>query len=387
VLPLISFSSFVRFNDHTRRLPISGAPAAIEDYPAFSKFLAGGRFSSDDAQEVIVTEDCLRQFSAEWARERRTRRNNAGRITRPSAPPKTEEERAREASEVIGKEITLLTLRTANAAPSSVFGIPLLMPSAPAAGQAADASNDERFERHAFRIVGVLPSERGPGGPNINFMMPNSQMIVPIEQARRFREANRDPMSQMSQAITGEMSYPSAEVRVMDPTHVESVEAQLKQLGLRAFSITNQIDSIKRVFLIVNSSLALIGGLALLVASFGISNTMIMSIRERTREIGIMKAIGGSDGEIMRIFFVEASLIGFSGGVLGVLGGWVVDLIANALANRWIVQQATYIEFFSIPWYLWSGAIAFAILISLLAAIYPALHAAKVDPIKALRHE
>ena len=115
---------------------------------------------------------------------------------------------------------------------------------------------------------------------------------------------------------------------------------------------------------------------------------MIMSIRERTREIGIMKAIGGSNGEIMKIFFVEASLIGFSGGVFGVIGGWLIDTIANFIVNRFVIQQASsQIQFFSIPWYLWGGAIGFAVFVSMLAAIYPAFHAAKVDPIKALRHE
>jgi putative ABC transport system permease protein len=166
---------------------------------------------------------------------------------------------------------------------------------------------------------------------------------------------------------------------------------QLEKMGFRSFSITTQMDEINRIFLIVNSSLALIGGIALLVASFGISNTMIMSIRERTREIGIMKAIGGSDSEIMRIFFVEASLIGFAGGVIGVVCGWGIDRVANTLANRWILRQAgetvRHIEFFSIPWYLWGGAILFAVLVSLIAAIYPAMRAAKVDPIRALRYE
>jgi putative ABC transport system permease protein len=116
-----------------------------------------------------------------------------------------------------------------------------------------------------------------------------------------------------------------------------------------------------------------------------------MSIRERTREIGVMKAIGGSDGEIMRIFFVEASLIGLTGGALGVLGGWGIDRVANTLANRWILNQVGQavrrIEFFAIPWYLSTGAILFALLISLIAATYPAMRAAKVDPIKALRYE
>ncbi|MGH9842752.1 MAG: ABC transporter permease, partial [Blastocatellia bacterium] len=172
---------------------------------------------------------------------------------------------------------------------------------------------------------------------------------------------------------------------------IKPVTEKLTQMGFRPFSVTTQLDEIERIFLIINSSLALIGGIALLVASFGISNTMIMSIRERTREIGIMKAIGGSDGEVMRIFFVEACLIGLFGGMLGVAAGWAIDRVANSLANRYVAQQAGQamrrIEFFSIPWYLSLGAILFAVVISLIAAIYPARHAAKVDPIKALRHE
>jgi putative ABC transport system permease protein len=200
-------------------------------------------------------------------------------------------------------------------------------------------------------------------------------------------------MERMGDALMGQAdeSYRAVELRVADPSRIKPVTAKLEQLGFRAFSVTNQLEEIERIFLIINSSLALLGGIALLVASFGISNTMIMSIRERTREIGIMKAIGGSDGEIMRIFFVEACLIGLLGGTLGVIAGWLVDSVANVLANRWITRQIgqamRHVDFFSIPWYLWVGAIVFAVLISLIAAIYPARHAAKVDPIKALRHE
>jgi ABC-type antimicrobial peptide transport system permease subunit len=174
---------------------------------------------------------------------------------------------------------------------------------------------------------------------------------------------------------------------VIDPSRVREVEQHIKKLGFNSFSLTNQIDEIRYVFLIVNGALALLGGIALLVASFGIANTMIMSILERTREIGIMKAIGGSDGEIMRIFFIEASLIGFAGGVVGVISGWGVDRIANYYVNKYVVKQAPWVEFFSIPWYLAASAIAFAVLVSLIAAIYPAMRAARVDPIKALRHD
>ena len=176
-------------------------------------------------------------------------------------------------------------------------------------------------------------------------------------------------------------------MQVVDPTQTQIVHTELKKRGFNVFPLPN-LDEIKRVFLFVNGALALIGGIALLVASFGISNTMIMSIRERTREIGIMKAIGGSDAEIMKIFFFEACLIGFMGGLFGVLIGWAVTSIANPIVNKYVVQSATtYIQFFSIPWYLWGSAILFAMFIALLAALYPASQAARIDPIKALRHD
>jgi ABC-type antimicrobial peptide transport system permease subunit len=75
------------------------------------------------------------------------------------------------------------------------------------------------------------------------------------------------------------------------------------------------------------------------------------------------------------------------GGVCGVIAGWAIDRTANWAVNKWMVRQTDYIEFFSIPWYLWGGAIIFAMVVSLVAAIYPALRAARVDPIRALRHD
>jgi ABC-type antimicrobial peptide transport system permease subunit len=113
-----------------------------------------------------------------------------------------------------------------------------------------------------------------------------------------------------------------------------------------------------------------------------------MSILERTREIGIMKAIGGSDGDIRRIFLIEASAIGFFGGMAGVLLGWLVGRIINIGANLYIEQQGgTAGNLFSLPFWLIGGAIGFSIAISLMAGSYPAARAARLDPIQALRHD
>jgi putative ABC transport system permease protein len=384
VLPNFSFSSYVRFEGRTRRAFIGGAPQAIEYNPRFKKFLAGRHFTSDDAREVVVTERFI-----SWVRSKK--KPDGNRRRRPGgpfqlAPTRSEEERAREASGVLGGEVILMLPRDQNAAPSSVFGIPIIDVAMNENGDSSSEFGDQ-YEERVYRIVGVLKAE---DGFDINNFM-ETDMFIPLGQAKEFRDANRDPMSRIGELLAGDTGYQNAEVRVKDVSQVENIKEEIKKRGFRAWSLTNQVEEVNRVFLIVNSALALIGGISLLVASFGISNTMIMSIRERTREIGVMKAIGGSDGEIMRIFFVEASLIGVTGGALGVLGGWGIDRVANTLANRWILQQVGQtvrrIEFFSIPWYLSTGAILFALVISLIAAIYPAMRAARVDPIKALRYE
>src|SRR5262245_9453143 len=384
VLPNFSFQNYVRFEGRTRRAFIGGAPQSVEYNPRFKKFLAGHHFTSEGAREAVVTERFI-----SWVRSKN--KPNGNRRRRPGghfqmAPTRSEEERAREAKEILGKEVVFLTLSERNATPSSVFGIPIIDVSMNENGDSMPGLG-EQFEERAYRVVGVLKAE---DGFDVNNFM-ELDMFIPLEQAKEFRESNRDPMSRISELLAGDTGYQNAEVRVTDVALVESVKEDIKKRGFRAWSLSNQVEEVKRVFLIVNSALALIGGISLLVASFGISNTMIMSIRERTREIGVMKAIGGSDGEIMRIFFVEASLIGLAGGALGVLGGWGIDRLANMLANRWILnsvgQAIRRIEFFSIPWYLSTGAILFAIVVSLIAAIYPAMRAAKVDPIKALRYE
>jgi ABC-type antimicrobial peptide transport system permease subunit len=167
------------------------------------------------------------------------------------------------------------------------------------------------------------------------------------------------------------------------------VRQKLTEAGFGSFSIVDQLEQIRTVFLILDSVLGLLGGISLLVASFGIANTMIMSILERTREIGIMKAIGAEDREIRLIFFFEAAVIGITGGILGTLLAWGIDGIANRLAYRFVLkpQGASFIDFFSLPPYLSLGAILFALLVSIVAALYPASRAARIDPVKALRHD
>ena len=159
-------------------------------------------------------------------------------------------------------------------------------------------------------------------------------------------------------------------------------------MKFNVFSLADQFKEIRQSFLIMDGILGAIGTIALIIAGLGIMNTMIMSILERTREIGIMKAIGGSELQIRMIFFVEAGVIGFIGALFGLVLGWGVTLIANKIANAVTMPIGeTYVNFFYFPPWLIFGAIAFSIILSLAAGVYPAIRASRVDPVKALRHD
>jgi ABC-type antimicrobial peptide transport system permease subunit len=126
----------------------------------------------------------------------------------------------------------------------------------------------------------------------------------------------------------------------------------------------------------------------LAVASIGIINTLVMAILERRREIGVMKAIGASDGDLRGLFFAEAGAMGMFGGVLGVALGWTIGRVINLGTNVYLKRQHfPPEEIWFVPWWLVAAAIAFSIVVSLLSGLYPAGRAAKLDPVQALRYE
>jgi putative ABC transport system permease protein len=232
-----------------------------------------------------------------------------------------------------------------------------------------------------FRVIGIVEHETGPfavaGGV--------SGVMIPLERAK---DISATAMQALLRAGAGPRTYPAAIVKVARARSTQDVEDRIKKLGFSAFSMNDAIQGAKRAFIILDIVLSLIGSIALAVSSLGIMNTMVMSILERTREIGIMKAIGGSDADVRRIFLIEASAIGLLGGVAGVVLGWAVGRIINFGANIYIQQQGgTPGNLFSLPLWLIGGAIGFSIAISLLAGSYPAGRAARLDPIQALRHD
>jgi putative ABC transport system permease protein len=235
-----------------------------------------------------------------------------------------------------------------------------------------------------FRIVGILEREPGPdfGGGLFGAIM------LPLRKAQELGSYDLTNPQALLQQLSDKRAYMSVTVKVRKPQDIDEVEKTIKDMGYSAFSLNDMLQGAKKAFVLLDLLLSLTGSVALTVASLGIVNTMVMSILERTREIGIMKAIGGSDGDIRRIFLVEASVIGLAGGIAGMVLGWSVGRAINFGANIYIKSQGGSPEnMFLLPWWLIMGGIAFSIVVSLLAGSYPAGRAARLDPIQALRHD
>ena len=190
-------------------------------------------------------------------------------------------------------------------------------------------------------------------------------------------------------AILEAEGYDMVTVRADDLTAVADVTTALQEMDLQTQSLETILDAANQVLALLQALLGSVGALALLVAALGVANTMMMAIYERTREIGVLKALGASRGEIRALFTVEAALIGLIGGLFGLLVGALLGRVVDWFAHRYLITEGvTGVGALSIvpPW-LALGALIFAALIGILAGLYPAARAARLDPVTALRHE
>ncbi|MBN1507799.1 MAG: ABC transporter permease [Sedimentisphaerales bacterium] len=234
-------------------------------------------------------------------------------------------------------------------------------------------------ESYRFSIVGV--AERMPFGGM-------SDVYIAPEAAGRMRKLSMTSIWDFFRPTGEAANYPSVTVKVRSVKDVAPVKKELESRGFRTWALMDQLGQMRIGFLIMDMFLIAIGMIGVTVASLGIVNTMVMSILERYREIGIMKAVGATDGDVQRIFLFESGTIGLLGGLFGLTLAWIVSMVINTIVNVIMTRQgAPYMSYFCFPWWLCLGAIVFSILISLAAGILPTRRAARVDPVVALRHD
>lgn len=185
--------------------------------------------------------------------------------------------------------------------------------------------------------------------------------------------------------------YESASVKVKDIKAVESVQKTIEELGFQTYSMESIREPLEQQTRTMQMILGGLGAISLLVAALGITNTMIMSIYERTREIGVMKVLGCVVGNIRTVFLMEAGLIGFVGGVLGCIFSFAISFVINSLASGGggvgglLGMGGTQISI--IPLWLVVSALVFSTLVGLVSGFSPANRAVKISALTAIKQE
>ncbi|MEY2767532.1 MAG: hypothetical protein RI939_1431 [Actinomycetota bacterium] len=241
---------------------------------------------------------------------------------------------------------------------------------------------DARKADETAVITGVVMGENGDG------------LSVDLEWAVRMNTmewTQKGPNGQtetMKESQIDRYGYSSVWVSLDDKKNADALMAEVAKLGYGAAAGQEEIDTQATVFTIIGAVLGGIGGIALLVAAIGVINTMVMATLERTREIGIMRAIGATKRTVRRLFRVEAGVLGFMGGLFGVAISFGVAIGLNQLLNKQLEDSGiTDRDIVSISPVIALVVLLITTLIGMLAGSLPARRAANMDPVEALRYE
>ena len=177
--------------------------------------------------------------------------------------------------------------------------------------------------------------------------------------------------------------YSEVDVNVDDIDHVKEVQELIQSMGYQTYSNAEWVQSTQQQYANIQAMLGGIGAVSLLVAAIGITNTMMMSIYERTKEIGVMKVLGCDMRNIQAMFLIEAAYIGFIGGVVG-LG---LSYGISAIINKAVAASGNMTNLSYIPIWLAGAAVIFAVIIGMVAGFFPSRRAMKLSPLAAIRNE
>ena len=253
--------------------------------------------------------------------------------------------------------------------------------------QNGDTIGSFSIERHEkpFIIVGLLDQEPF-GGMR---MISRARVFLPTQTAEQMNLMQPADTQQLVRSTSGARTYSMLTVRMKSAAYAEKVEESVKKMNFSAYSYLDASKSMQRFFHVLDMFLGIFGSLALAVSSLAIVNTLVMAVLERRREIGIMKALGASDGDVKKLFFAEAATMGLIGGTLGVALGWGMGRLINFGSNIYLhkMMKMPPENLWTVPLWLVGFAILFSVLISIVAGMYPAARAAKLDPVQALRYE
>jgi putative ABC transport system permease protein len=234
-----------------------------------------------------------------------------------------------------------------------------------------------------FSVIGVLEKK---GGQMMGVSM-DSVVVMPITtyQLRLFpgrTVRGEDAIQQLAVQIA---SIDVADIVAADITDLLMQRHRITEEGKEDFLIMTQeqmLGAVKQVTGILTIVLGAIASISLIVGSIGIMNIMLVSVTERTREIGIRKAVGAKRRDILLQFLLEAAMLSLSGGIIGIIGGWAVSWLVSTFSEAagYTIQSMVTADIVLL-------AIVVSVFIGLVSGVYPAMRAAKLNPIDALHYE
>ncbi len=327
--------------------------------------LVAGEWWDGKRQDVVVSLELLRKVKARQAGTQGEQHDAPDPTITPA-----------EAQTFLGKELSFVFGGSEGGEGTSS--------ATPPPGLAIDGPDDKGKRRVKCRIVGVYDEVKVGGfdsGVYIPYPFGKLLRVIAPPQWRFTEEGGMQPMKQ------GEYLSIIAKARSIEemPRVIERLEA----LEYNTLTVKDLISVIDKFTLALKAGLGCLGGIGLLVAFFGIVNTMFMAILERTREIGMLKALGARDRDVRRFFLYEAAAIGLLGALAGLGGGWLLSMLMNLLARTFVLKGERFANWhlFQVSFWMAAGSIAFGVLVACAAGLLPAIRASRLDPVTALRHE
>lgn len=239
-----------------------------------------------------------------------------------------------------------------------------------------DTSKTPKYQK--LKVAGVLEETQDEMGYS---------MYAPIDQVKEWyikKQKNNG-----KKVTAKDISYSSIWVSVDDVDNVSEVQQKIRDMGYGSYSMADSLDNVKQTSNMLQLILGGIGAVSLLVSAIGIANTMVMSIYERTKEIGVMKVLGCLVTDIRKIFLFEAMIIGFCGGMAGI----GLSYLVSHILNKYAPQIGGMLGFDSastisvIPIWLSAAAVGFAMIIGIVSGLYPAIRATKIKALDAIRND
>lgn len=256
----------------------------------------------------------------------------------------------------------------------------LLADQAKATGAPADPAKATATFRVAAVVRDLTAAEQDDAERRLKFDAAAVGVLLPFDQGSALFD--RLPIAKAA-------GYDNAELTVRPGGDLRAVVTAVEAAGFKQYSLLQWYDSVRMEVTMIAGGLNLFSVVALFVAGIGITNTLATSVVERTREIGILKAVGATGGQVLRVFLFEGTVLGLAGGLLGVLAAYAISWPADRFVSQLVTTQSQGMlkasTVFVFPAWLPVGTVAFTVAATTVAAFLPARRAAKMPPVEALR--